>query len=192
MAHKYSIEFIDKIKSQYQSKPFPSVPDLSRKNKIPQKTLYRWRNKYHWDEVIIEKAKTMYLEERQKLTEISRVLNRTVNEISTWKKKGKWDAEIFIIGNIGLSRKLNEEFVKEVRTALKENRIAEAATADKLTKLLKIIERLNPERIKLANVYQLLQDLTEFVCNLGDNDFSELFKKYLPEMSDYLREKYAS
>ena len=133
----------------------------------------------------------MYLEQRLKLADIARKLRKPLTMITAWKETGKWDNEIFIIGNIGLARELNKDFVKAVRSALKENKFSEPATADKLSKMLKIIERLNPQRIKLANIFQLLKDLTDFVMKYTDDEFSKKYQKYLPEMADWLRGKYA-
>jgi hypothetical protein len=63
---------------------------------------------------------------------------------------------------------------------------------DRLSKLLKVIEKLNPERIQLANIFQLLRDVADFVANLGDDNFTKSFQKHLPDIADHLREKYAS
>jgi len=187
---KYSDELKKMLFAEY-TKSHLKISEISRKHKIPVKTLYRFKEQGKWDEYLKEQAKTMYLEERTKLPDIAKKLRKPLSEITNWKENGKWDNEIYIIGNIGLSRELNTEFIAEVRKALKEKKIAEPATVDKLTKLLKIIEKLNPQRIRLANIFQLLKDLTDFVMKYTDDDFSKKYQKYLPEMADWLRGKYA-
>ena len=187
---KYSNELKKKLFAEY-TKAHLRIAEISRKYKIPVKTLYRFKEQEKWDEYLKEQAKTMYLEERTKLPDIAKKIRKPFSEISKWKENGKWDNEIYIIGNIGLSRELNTEFLAEVRKALKEKKIAEPGTVDKLTKLLKIIEKLNPQRIRLANIFQLLKDLTEFITKYADDDFAQKYQKYLPEMADWLRGKYA-
>jgi len=188
---QYSKEYIEGIRDIYIKPPYPSINKISTMKKIYPKTVYRWRIEYDWDLYLIEQAKTMYIEGQQSIKEIARVLSRSQKVIREWKDQGKWDKEKFIIGGIGLSRELAKKFREEVQTAINEGTIAEPGVTDKLTKLLKVLEKLSPQRVQLSNIYHFLKDLTDFVCTLGDREFSKGFQKYLPEISDYLREKYA-
>ena len=189
---KYNSIFREKLKKEY-TQNFLSIPKIAKKYNIPPNTLYRFKKEDHWEETLIDIAKTMYLEQKLSPKKISKIIKKPIHLINEWKKQYKWDNEIYIIGNIGLSRELNTVFIQEVKLAIQEKRIAEPATADKLTKLLKIIEKLTPQRIQLANIFQLLQDLTEFIVSkIDDPDFAKLFQKHLPEMANYLREKYAT
>jgi len=191
MAKKYPKEYREKLRKMY-TEDHLTLSEIADKEDVGRKTIYRYRRDDKWDEYLKQQAKTMYLEERCKINDIAVKLRKPENHIKRWKEDGKWDKEIFIIGNIGLSRELNTEFVKAVRQALKEQKLTDPGTVDRLSKLLKVIEKLNPERIQLANIFQLLRDVADFVSNLGDDSFTKSFQKHLPDIADHLREKYAS
>ena len=187
---KNHAETKEKVKKEYIEK-FAKVSELSTKHKVCRKTIYRWKYADRWDDKLKDLAKVMYLEERQKLAAIAQKMRRSTNEIKAWKEKGKWDRDILLGGNIGLSREVHKEFMDQVRKAVKEKTLSEPGTVDTLSKLMKVVERLNPERIQLSNIFQLLRDLTGFVIKYGDDDFAKKFQSLLPDMADHLREKYA-
>jgi uncharacterized protein YjcR len=187
---RYSDEVKAAVQKQYCTQ-FSSITELSKKFKIPHKTLYRWRDDGKWDEPICKQAKQMYVDEQAKLPAIAKKLRRSIAQIKQWQKDDNWDEELTILGDIGLSRTLLVQIKDDIKKAIQDGTISEPGTADKITKSLAIVKHLMPKRIQLANIFQLLKDLTGFVTTLGDDDFAKLFQKYLPEMADYLRGKYA-
>ncbi len=186
---KYSEEIKKKVEDAYLIDHLPFC-EISQKFKIPRKTLYRWRDAGEWELKLEEQAKTMYLEEQMKVEVIAKKLNKSPNQIKTWKKDHKWEDEIRLFGNIALSREVHKMYLDTVKSAVRDNTLTNPATADKLSKLLKLVENLNPKRIMLGNIFQLLKDLTDAVLKIGDDSFSHSFQKYLPDMVDLLREKY--
>lgn len=188
---QYSQEIINAIKEVYVSSPYPTISKIAKLKKMQPKTIYRWRDAESWDRILAEKAKTMYIEQRMSTKDIMRIMHRQQKVVDAWRKSGKWDIDKFIVGGIGLSREMVKQFNETVEEALKDNTFTTPGVADKLTKLLMIIKKVSPQRVQLSNIFEFLKDLTDFVSTLGDKQFSKLFQKYLIEMSDYLRNKYA-
>lgn len=189
---EYTEKQIEKIKQLYINPPYPTINSIATKLKIPPKTIYRWRDERNWDRVLQEVAKTMYIEEQISTKDIARSMHRSHKKIEFWRINSKWDQDKYIIGDIALSREAMKKFKQEVQKSLKENTFADPGTADKLVKLLKIIEKLSPQRVRLANIFEMLKDLADWTCTLGDPEFSKLFQNHLPEIADYLRKKYAA
>ncbi len=190
MKKKYTDKFIEDIKVLYVEKRW-QLSRISKSHKIPAKTLYRWKKQGDWDRYLRDQAKIMYVDEQKKIPEIAKTLKKSVNEILRWKKEDKWDKDIFLSGTIGIGREAYKQFIEDVKKALKENNFSNPGIVDKFSKQLKVLDRLAPHRIMLSNIFQLLHDLTDFVIKLGDNEFANKFQKYIPEISDFLREKYS-
>jgi len=186
---RYSEEIKKKVENAYLIDHL-AISKISAKFKVEKKTLYRWKKIGEWDLHIAEQAKIMYLDEQMKLVTIAKKLGKSLKQITLWKKENKWEEEMKLFGNIALSRAVHKMYLETVKNAVSDKTLTDPATTDKLSKLLKLVENLNPKRIMLGNIFQLLQDLTIAVIKIGDDQFSSNFQKYLPDMADLLREKY--
>jgi len=169
---------------------FKSVTAVAKKFKVDNSCIYKWMRNEKWVDEIKEQCKTMFLDEKMKIHDIAKRVGRTVARIKKWKAEGDWDAEVRIFGSISLAREVEKIYLKTVQAAVNDGDLASSEKTNQIAKLMKVVESLNPQRFQLGNIFNLLRDLTDVVLVLGDDDFSNLFQKYLPEMADLLRDKY--
>ena len=139
-----------------------------------------------------EKAKMMFVNEGKKCYEIAKLLRVPITTIYRWKKKYKWDDYIKAGGMIGIAIELQKQYIDQIGEAIKKKKLSDPGVADRLVKISKVLENMMPKAITLSNIFNLFEVLAEFVANNTDDDFIKSFQKYMPEMSDYLREKFAS
>jgi len=135
------------------------------------------------------KCMKMYTLEGRSIKEIHKLTEVSKTTLYRWKKVDKWDRHIRSGGKLGLAFELQKEFVNEIHNAIEQDKLSDPGTADKLSKLAKVIENIMPESMTLSNIFTLFDVLVEFVTNFTSDDFIKSFQQYLPQMSDYLRKK---
>lgn len=147
-----------------------------------------------YDKDIKEAIRRRFVEEGQHLSDIAREMKIPLKTLYRWKKQNNWDNDLNlrIAGKIALARELELKYAEKIQAALDNNTITDPKTADSLAKLLKVIKDLRPEREMLSNIYALLKDLTDYIKHTGDDIFAKKFQKYLPDIANYLREKYGN
>ncbi|HOD52923.1 MAG TPA: hypothetical protein PKJ08_00210 [Candidatus Cloacimonadota bacterium] len=138
----------------------------------------------------INKAKQLYIVEGQRIEDIANLLKIPVKTVYAWKRKGEWDKALRSTGNIGMAMEMQKAFEQEVQKAIEEKRLTDPATADALYKTSKLMEKLLPKKIMLANIFNMLEDVTNYIKTIGNDKFLTEWVKYLPEISDFLRKKY--
>lgn len=138
----------------------------------------------------INKAKQFYVIEGQKIEDIAKIMKIPLKTVYAWKKKGEWDKALRSTGNIGMAMEMQKAFEEEIQQAITEKRLTDPSTADALYKTSKLMEKLLPKKIMLANIFNLLEDVTNYVKTVGNDKFLNDWIKYLPEVSDFLRKKY--
>ena len=139
-----------------------------------------------------EKAKMMFVNEGKKPYEIAKLLRVPITTVYRWRRDKRWDDYIKAGGLIGIAIELQKQFIEEIEKAIKEKKLSDPGVADRLVKISRVLENMMPKAITLSNIFNLFEVLAEFVANNTDEDFIRAFQKYMPEMSDYLREKFAS
>ena len=136
------------------------------------------------------RAKELYCVEGKKVKEIAKILNIPTKTLYKWKLSDEWDNALKQAGNVGMALELQKQFMEEVKNAIDENRLAEPKTADALYKTSKLMEKLLPKKVMLANIYNMLEDITNYIKTLGNDKFMNYWTTFLPEISDFLRKKY--
>jgi transposase-like protein len=143
--------------------------------------------------IVKEQAERLYIMEGKPINEIATILKVSQQTIYAWKKKHEWDKAIRASGTIGLTIEMTKSLFSEMNKAMKEGKLTDPKTADALAKISKIAEKLSPEKMMLSNIFNMLEDITHCIQNkIRDEDFLMLWGKYLREISDDLRRKYAS
>lgn len=143
--------------------------------------------------IVKEQAERLYIMEGKPINEIATILKVSQQTIYAWKKKHEWDKAIRASGTIGLTIEMTKSLFSEMNKAMKEGKLTDPKTADALAKISKIAEKLSPEKMMLSNIFNMLEDITHCIQNkIGDEDFLMLWGKYVREIADDLRRKYAS
>ncbi len=141
--------------------------------------------------VIKEKAKQLYCIEGKTIDEIGTLLRIPDKTIYKWKKQFLWDDYLKTAGNVGMAMELQNAFAEEIQIAIAEKKLTDPATADALYKTSKMLEKLLPKKIMLANIFNLLEDIVIYTKNnIQDDKFVNSLSKYIPEIADFLRRKY--
>ena len=137
-------------------------------------------------------ARTLYVVEGKTVEEICNVMNIPNRTVWNWKIKGQWDKELAENnGNVSLFLEMQRQFATAIKNAINDNKLADPATADALWKTAKLMDRLLPEKMLLANLFSFLEDMTNyFVNNVMDVEFMDKFKEHIKPLSDHLRAKY--
>jgi transposase-like protein len=81
--------------------------------------------------------------EGKSLDEVSRVLNVPLKTLYNWRKKYDWDSRMRI-GNIDIAITVEQEIYKLLQKMIENESIGDPAQVDKLSKLSKVLERINP------------------------------------------------
>jgi len=137
------------------------------------------------------KAKELYVIEGKKLEDIAETLHISPRTLYQWKTKEDWDRDLKTTGNIALKVDLQRSFEDAIRKAIDNETLTDAATVDSLYKMLRIMEKLAPQKVLLSNIFNMLQDVTDYFRNVGDDKLLSLWVKYLPEIGSFLRKKYS-
>ena len=144
-----------------------------------------------YKKVIKNQAKELYVIENKTVEEIASILRIPWRTLMRWKKLYKWEDDCKTASNIGLAMEMQKAFFERIQKAIHEDKLTEPAVADSLYKTAKLMEKLLPKKIMLANIYNLLQDIVGYInAYVEDDVFANAFARYLPEISEYLRKKY--
>ncbi len=142
--------------------------------------------------IIKDHAQRLYVIEAKTLPQISKVLGVPEATLYRWKIKYKWDAALQAGGTINLVSEMQKAFYNKVQEAITEGKLTDPGTADSLYKTSKLMEKLLPKKMMLANIFNMLEDIISYSKSYIDDDkFIDLLGKYLPEIADFLRNKYS-
>jgi len=138
-----------------------------------------------------QQAMKFYVLEGKSIAQISMLMKIPEKTLYKWKVKETWDNKIKSSGGIEIGIKFNEAFENAIRKAIADNKLGDPATADSLYKLLIMAQKFTPKKLMLANIFNMLEDITNYIkAKIGNDKFMEEWAKYLPEISDFLRKKY--
>jgi uncharacterized protein YjcR len=140
-----------------------------------------------YKQATIDTAQELYLQ-GMKPERVAEILSVPVRTIYNWVDKGEWNK-----GNnssILLSAKIRTKMRQMVEAALDDGSFESTEFADKMSKLQKIADRLNPEGQMLGNIFAFLEGATEVMTRTNDNQFIDTWKKLIPEVAEHLKLKY--
>ena len=136
------------------------------------------------------KAKELYCVEGKKIKEISTILAVPEKTLYKWKHEGEWDSSLKQSGTIGMAIELQKCLIKSIQDAIENQTLTDPATSDALYKSLKLMEKLLPKKVMLANIFNMIADITNYLKTFGNDSFLTEWMRLLPEISDFLRKKY--
>ena len=136
------------------------------------------------------RAKQLYVVEGKKVEEIAAIVNVSVKSIYRWKQQDEWDKSLKSSGNIGIAIEMDKAFKDRIAQAISNGTLTEPSVADALYKTSKLMEKLLPKKIMLANIFNMLEDTTNYIKTIGNDKFLSDWARHLPEIADFLRKKY--
>jgi len=143
-----------------------------------------------YKKVIKEHAKELALQGRT-IPEISNMMNVPESTLARWKQQDRWEEEEKSASPLGLVYKLQIAFNNTLEKAISEDKLGDPAIADTLTKLAALMEKVIPKRMMLANILNMLTDVVLYLQNhVEDDDFKDKFAAYIPEIAEFLKNKY--
>ena len=123
---------------------------------------------------------------RNTVAERAGISRRTLDR---WVTKYNWNdlREKYHTSAIGIYAKLRKMLDDDVQglTSL------DPKSVDKITKVVKTLERMDPGGDKLGTVLELMQDYGHYL-RANDPDAFEMFQKTLPGFLEYARAEYSS
>ncbi|MFA5646518.1 MAG: hypothetical protein WDA18_09265 [Candidatus Ratteibacteria bacterium] len=137
-------------------------------------------------------AENLYVIEGKSINEIGNIMKIPIKTLYAWRKKDEWDLTIKTSSATGLALELSKSMSNELKKAMAEGTLSDPKTADALSKIAKIVEKIQPERTMLSNIYIMLDDVTKIIHHLNAPELMALWLKHIREISDELRKKYAS
>ena len=142
--------------------------------------------------VIRNKAKELYIIENKTIEQIANILRISWRTIIRWKKEDNWEIDSKKASNIGIVIEMQKALYQAITQAIRENNLTDPSVVDAIYKTSKMIEKMLPKKMMLANIFNMLEDIVTYINSYVDDDkFSSGFAKYLPEISEFLRKKYA-
>jgi len=123
---------------------------------------------------------------RNEIAERSGISRRTLDR---WISKYNWNElrEKYHTSAIGIYaklRKMLDEDVQKLQTL-------DPKSVDKITKVVKTLERMDPSGDKLGLVLEIMEDYAHYL-RANDPDAFEMFQKTLPGFLEYARAEYSS
>jgi hypothetical protein len=145
-----------------------------------------------YKKAVKEHAKSLYVLDGKPLEEISKIISVPLKTLYGWRKKNNWDDAITYGGTINLVAEMQKAFAEAVKKAIESDTLTSPAVADSLYKTSKLMEKLLPKKMMLANIFNMFEDIVMYAKTYIDNDrFIDDLTKYLPEIADFLRKKYS-
>jgi len=124
--------------------------------------------------------------EGKSLDTISTVLGIPLKTLYNWRKKNDWDSRMRI-GNIDIAISIEQEIYKLLQKMIENESIGNPAEVDKLAKLTKVLERINPSRQIYNSLYRLLDGVTDYVNRAGDPELTKVWQKHLRPLGEHLK-----
>ena len=124
--------------------------------------------------------------EGKNLNTISKVLGVPLKTLYNWRKKYDWDSRMRI-GNIDIAISIEQEIYKLLQKMIENKSIGNPAEVDKLAKLTKVLERINPSRQIYNSLYRLLDGVTDYVNRAGDAELTKVWQKHLRPLGEHLK-----
>jgi transposase-like protein len=124
--------------------------------------------------------------EGKSLDEVSRVLNVPLKTLYNWRKRYDWDSRMRI-GNIDIAITVEQEIYKLLQRMIENESIGDPAQVDKLSKLSKVLERINPSRQIYNSLYRLLDGITDYVNRSRDPELTKVWQKHLRPIGEHLK-----
>jgi len=149
----------------------------------------KYHKKYTREEKIL--AKKLYCQGLSP-EEVNKRTNIGVRTIRRWKSIEEWDKDFeqLQMGNIGISINLRNAALSVINKLRKSEDKDITSAADTLAKLSKIMERFDPHRVIYSDLLHLFNSLIEFAEMKSDKIFLDKLSAYLPEISQYILDKY--
>lgn len=145
-----------------------------------------------YKKIVRESAREMYVVQGMPVTKIAEALHISLRTVMDWRKKEEWDNLIEQGGTVGLAMKAYSKYMEMLQNAI-DNDELDPGTIDALNKFRIQIDKLMPKKTLLSNIYMFFNDIADYAStSIPDDDFRKGLEKYMPEMADHLRRKYAA
>ncbi len=139
----------------------------------------------------IAQAQRFYVLEGKTLEEIADLLKISKVTLARWRKAYAWDEQITDASTINIANKMQVELLSKISAAIEAGKLTDPAFADAAHKLIKILEKMRPKGMMLANIFILLKEVSDYLnAYCTDDGVKEAFATLLPGLSDHLRRKY--
>jgi len=145
-----------------------------------------------YKQFIKDQAQGFYVNDGKSVEDISIMMKIPAKTLYRWKNEFEWDKALRSSGNVGMYNELYNQFALELKKAVEDKKLTDPATADALLKTSKLMEKLLPKKLMLSNIFNMLEDITNYAKNhIEDDSFLKFWAKHLVEISDHLRRKYS-
>lgn len=132
---------------------------------------------------------TMYLEGR-KMAEISKELQIPPRTLYNWRREMDWD-KYKRVGNISIAKVVELQLYQMIHDMADNDLMGDPSEVDKLAKLTKVLDRLNPSRQVYNSLFTFLQAITEYVNRSRDTELVSAWKMHIEPISEHLKTKFA-
>lgn len=136
-----------------------------------------------------QKAMELYCAHSKSLAAIADELNVPASTLYRWKKNDKWDDNV-AVSSIATSISIEKALGDAIREAIENDTLADPKTADAISKLQKVVDKLKPKQQILGNIYLFLEDLASYATEGSDRAFANSLANHLPAIGDYMRRKH--
>lgn len=142
-----------------------------------------------FSQTLKDAALQMFIE-RKSLADISVDLNIPLKTLYNWKNKNDWQSYLRM-GRIEIARNVEQEIYNLVQQMMDKQQLSNPAEVDKLSKLSKALERLNPKRDIYNNLFTILEGITDYSNRAHDQELTKVWQKHLKAIGAHLKNMFA-
>ncbi len=139
---------------------------------------------------LLELLEKEYVEYDISIPRIAKKYNINQNTLYSISKKHKWkEKRQMSMSDMGIANKVKNA-LNQLLIKLSVDDLKDGKTADTISKINKLLKNLNPEKDILGYLLAFGHDLIKFAKLKEDPIFIEKLEEYLPEFSEFIKEKY--
>ena len=142
------------------------------------------------NEKLINLIENEYVEHYIPITKLANKYNINQNTLYTISKRRRWkEKREMTMSDMGIANKVRNA-LNQLLMKLSVDDLKNGKTADTISKINKLLKDLNPEKDILGYLLAFGHDLISFAKLKEDPVFIEKLEEYLPQFSEYIKEKY--
>ncbi len=136
-----------------------------------------------------DNAMAMYLDGRT-MVDIENTLKIPIKTLYNWRRRYNWD-EYRRVGNISAAKLVEMQLYEMLQDMANNDKLSDPSEVDKVSKLMKVLDRMNPSRQVYNSLYMFLEAITKYVNQSRDPELVSAWRAHMSSISEHLKALFA-